>query len=50
MITTNMDLNDRLIKSQFEIVYDFGFLNSSITNVYLKFDDKNAGKKAMLKD
>ena len=50
MITANIDLNDRSINGQFGTVYDFGFTNSSKTKVYLKLDDKNAGKKAMLKD
>ena len=50
MITTNIDLNDRLINGQFGTVYDFGFINSSVTKMSLKLDDENAGKKAMLKD
>ena len=50
MITTNIDLNDHLVNGLFGTVYDFGFINSSIIRVYLKLDDKNAGKKAMLKD
>lgn len=39
-----------LINSQFGIVCDFSFINSSITKVYLKLNDQNPGKKAMLKD
>ena len=50
MIKTNLDLNDRSINGQFGTVYDFGFINSSITKVYLKLNDENAGKKAMLKN
>ena len=46
MITTNIDLNDRLVNGLFGTVYDFGFINSSIIRVYLKLDDKNAGKKS----
>ena len=49
MITTNMDLNDRLI-GRFGTVHDFGFINSLVTKVYLKLDDENAGKRVMLKD
>ena len=49
MITTNMDLNDRLI-GRFGTVYDFGFINSLVTKEYLKLDDENAGKRVMLKD
>ena len=50
IITRNIGLNDRLINSQFGTVYDFGFISSSITKVYLKLDVENEGKKAMLKD
>ena len=50
MITTSIDLNDRLINGRFGIVCDFGFIDSSITKLYLKLDDENAGKRAMLKD
>ena len=31
MITTNINLNYRLINGQFGTVYDFGFINCSIT-------------------
>ena len=50
MIITNIDLNDRLINGLFGTVYDFGFINFSITKVYMKLDDESTGKKAMLKD
>ena len=50
MITSNIDLRDRLINGQFGIVFYFGYVRSSITNVYLKLDDENAVKNAMLKD
>ena len=36
MITTNIDLNDSWINGQFRTVYDFSFMNSSVTKVYLK--------------
>ena len=36
MITTNIDLNDSWINGQFRTVYDFSFINSSVTKVYLK--------------
>lgn len=35
-----------LINSQFGIVCDFSFINSSITKVYLKLNDQNPGKKS----
>ena len=39
MITSNIDLSDWLINGQFGMVFDFGYLCSSITKVYLKLDD-----------
>ena len=50
MITSNIDLADRLINDLFVVVLDFAYLDSSITKVYVKLDDQNAGKNAMSKD
>ena len=50
MITSNIDLSDRLTNIQFGIVFNVGYVNSSITKAYLKLDDEKAGKNAMLKD
>ena len=50
MITSNIDLADRLINGQFGVVFDFAYIDSSITKVYVKLDDQNAGKNAMSKD
>ena len=50
MITLNTDLADRLIKGQFGVAFDFAYNDSSITKVYVKLDDQNAGKNAMSKD
>ena len=50
MITSNIDLAARLINDLFVIVLDFAYLDSSITKVYVKLDDQNAGKNAMSKD
>ena len=50
MITLNIDLSDRLINGQFERVFDFRYVSSSITKVYLKLDNEKAGKNTMLKD
>ena len=49
MITSNVDLADCLINGQFRVVFDFPYINSSITKVYVKLDDQN-GKNAMSKD
>ena len=44
MITLYIDLNDCLIKGQFGVAFDFAYNESSITKVYVKLDDQNAGK------
>ena len=44
MVTSNIDLADRLINGQFGVVFDFAYIDSSITKVYVKLDDQNAGK------
>ena len=45
-----IDLCDRLINGHFGIAFDFGYLSSSITIVYLNLDDEKTGKNAILKD
>ena len=50
MITSNIHISDWMINGQFEIVFDFGYISSSITKVYLKLDDEKASNNAMLKD
>ena len=50
IITSNIDLADRLINGQYGVVFDFAYIDSSITKVYIKLDDQNAGKNAMSKD
>ena len=42
MITSNVDLSDRLIDGQVEIVYDFAYIHSTITKVYINLDDNKA--------
>ena len=32
------------------VVFDFAYIDSSITKVYVKLDDQNAGKNAMSKE
>ena len=39
MIKSNIDLADRLINGQFGVVFDFAYIDSSITKVYVKLDD-----------
>ena len=50
MVTSNIDLADRLINGQFGVVFDFAYIDSSLTKVYVKLHDQNAGKNAMSKD
>ena len=50
MITSNIDLADCLINGQFGVVFDFAYIDSSRTKLYVKLDDQNAGKNAMSKD
>ena len=45
-----IDLCYRLINGRFGIAFDFGYLSSSITKVYLNLDDEKTGKNATLKD
>ena len=42
MITSNIDLTDRLINGQFGVVFDFAYIDSSVTKVYVKLNDQNA--------
>ena len=50
MITLYIDLNDRLIKGQFGAAFDFAYNDSSVTKVYVKLYNQNAGKNVILKD
>ena len=50
MVTSNIDLADRLINGQFGVVFDFAYIDSSLAKVYVKLHDQNAGKNAMSKD
>ena len=49
MITSNIDLADRLLNGQFGLMFDFAYINSSITKVYVKLDDQKGSKNAMSK-
>ena len=50
MIKSNIDSADRLINGHFGVVFIFTYIDSSITKVYVKLDDQNAGKNATSKD
>ena len=50
MITSNIDLADRLINGQFGALFDFAYIDSPITKVYVNLDEQNAGINAMSKD
>ena len=50
MITSNIDLADRLINGQLRVVFDFAYIDSSVTKIYVKLDDQNGTKNAMSKD
>ena len=45
MITSNIVLAYRLINGQFGVVFDFPYIDSSITKVYVKLDDQNVMSK-----
>ena len=42
MITSNIDLANRLINGQFRVVFEFAYVDTSITKVYVILDDQNA--------
>ena len=43
MLTSNLDIRDRLINGQLWKVFDFQYSEGTITKIYIKFDDDNAG-------
>ena len=50
IITSNIDLADRLINGQFGVEFEIAYIDSSITKAYVKLDDQNSGKNTMSKD
>ena len=50
MSTSNINLNDHLINRQFEVVFEFGYFDSSIVKICVKLDDKNTSREAISKD
>ena len=47
MVTVNIDIKDRLINGQVGEVFGFKIVNV-INEVYIKFQDPQIGKKAMM--
>ena len=47
ILTTNIDISDRLINGQFEYIYDFATIQGTIIKIYIKSDDARAGLKAI---
>ena len=47
MLTVNIDIQDRLINGQTEIIRHIEFAQGSVCKVYIKFSDEQAGSKAM---
>ena len=45
ILTTNIDITDRLINRQIGVVKYFKFLRNKVDIIYIKFDDMNAGKR-----
>ena len=47
MLTTNVDVSDRLINGQLDYIYDFPTNIGTVTKIYIKLDDNAAGLKAI---
>ena len=47
MLTTNLDISDRLINGQLGYTYDFATNIATVTKIYIKFDDNAASLKAI---
>ena len=50
MLAANIDISDRLINGQIGLVRSFQMQIGNITKVYVEFNDKRAGLKAMAKE
>ena len=50
MLTTNINLEDRLVNGLVGWVMEFKSTNSTVKVIYVKFNDKKAGKIAMERD
>ena len=48
MITVNIDIKDRLINFQVGEVFEFKIVDNVINKVYIKFQDPQIGRKAMM--
>ena len=49
MLAANIDITDRLINGQIGLVRSFQMQKGNIIKVYVEFNDKRAGLKAMAK-
>ena len=47
MLKTNVDISDRLINSQLGYIWDFSTNIGTVTKIYIKFDDNEAGLKSI---
>ena len=50
MLTSNLDIDDRLVNGLAGTAKQMKFKNNEVTTVYVKFNDDNAGRKAMQSD
>ena len=48
MVTVNIDIKDRLINGQIGEVFGFKIVNHIINQVYIKFQDPQIGRKAIM--
>ena len=50
MLTSNLDINDRLVNGLVGTVKQIKYKNNEVSVVYLTFNDNNAGREAMQSD
>ena len=50
MLTSNLDIDDRLVNGLVGTVKQIKYKNNEVSVVYVKFNDKNAGREAMQSD
>jgi len=50
MLTSNVDISDRLINGQIGTISQIKLKNNSVETIFIKFDDINAGKKLLTSD
>ena len=47
MLTSNLDIDDRLVNGLVETVKQIKYKYNEVSVVYVKFNDNNAGREAM---